>query len=618
MTHPNTPLTLRSPNQPTNQQNVRYPEPFSSLLSAFSFLQFTFPFECVFPEDAGSASRFDYLAKVLTVSCVPLGLLLLNAAAYGYRRTAHSLHRLTAQRRRELERGWTMSRVRARTRASTLATMRLRGWSIAKNNNNNDNENNNNNKNNNAKASADASPVSPAGGLGPLTAGSSAAEADRLRKLANEHVYFALLLSYLVLPSASTAQFYALRCTEIGGGRRVLEIDTSVDCDSARYRHFVVFDVVLIVLYQSCPLIWLLILWEQRRLLNPNGNYGSSICSSSRKQGAAVSDDAANHNNNDDDGNPKDTEPGIVNRKAFVRHRSSALIVEDAPLLEGMVVPRSLDVRLEPSQFLWKDYTEKWYFFEVISMYVRLVFCAVLPVLTSAPSARVTVACLLAIVSVCFHREVSPFIVARNNVICVCSYYQILLTVFIALVIISETLDDFYGAVVGTTLFIVNVTAMALAVTWSLERFKTEEEQRGWRRQLSDNELEIVNRVMRMNSMASTSAALFGVGDGDDDDTNKSAGAMIEMTAPHRNQIRSSEENRGSLKQFLLHPSDIALGSKIGAGSFGEVFRGTCVGHPVAVKTLIDITEGSVAAFRDEVALTADLRHPNIGEHERG
>jgi hypothetical protein len=41
-----------------------------------------------------------------------------------------------------------------------------------------------------------------------------------------------------------------------------------------------------------------------------------------------------------------------------------------------------------------------------------------------------------------------------------------------------------------------------------------------------------------------------------------------------------------------------------------KVFRGKCLGQAVAVKTMLEVTEDNVRAFRDEILLTATLRHP--------
>jgi len=46
--------------------------------------------------------------------------------------------------------------------------------------------------------------------------------------------------------------------------------------------------------------------------------------------------------------------------------------------------------------------------------------------------------------------------------------------------------------------------------------------------------------------------------------------------------------------------------------SFCQVFKGTVLGQPVAVKTMLTVTEKSVKEFRNEILLTSTLRHPNI------
>lgn len=43
-----------------------------------------------------------------------------------------------------------------------------------------------------------------------------------------------------------------------------------------------------------------------------------------------------------------------------------------------------------------------------------------------------------------------------------------------------------------------------------------------------------------------------------------------------------------------------------------QVFQGTCFGQPVAIKTMLKVTEKNATAFRREILLTATLRHPNI------
>ena len=43
-----------------------------------------------------------------------------------------------------------------------------------------------------------------------------------------------------------------------------------------------------------------------------------------------------------------------------------------------------------------------------------------------------------------------------------------------------------------------------------------------------------------------------------------------------------------------------------------QVFLGSLRGQPVAVKTLLEVNQTTVRAFRHEILITASLHHPNI------
>ena len=58
--------------------------------------------------------------------------------------------------------------------------------------------------------------------------------------------------------------------------------------------------------------------------------------------------------------------------------------------------------------------------------------------------------------------------------------------------------------------------------------------------------------------------------------------------------------------------SDITLGERLGAGSFGEVKQGTWHGTDVAVKIIMDTGSVALDEFKTEVEVMAKLRHPNI------
>lgn len=57
-------------------------------------------------------------------------------------------------------------------------------------------------------------------------------------------------------------------CISIAGGRYLL-VDSSVDCDSLSYRQFRAPMVVFLVIYQAVPVVWFLLIWRDRKKINP-------------------------------------------------------------------------------------------------------------------------------------------------------------------------------------------------------------------------------------------------------------------------------------------------------------------------------------------------------------
>jgi len=109
-----------------------------------------------------------------------------------------------------------------------------------------------------------------------------------------------------------------------------------------------------------------------------------------------------------------------------------------------------------------------------------------------------------------------------------------------------------------------------------------ESQERLWRNALTSEQLGILEKVMG--------------------DKSEAAGTKED----------SHCEELDLLKKHLLNPKDVELLQRVGAGSFGEVFKGSFKGQPVAVKTMLNVTEKDVRAFRSEILLTATFRHPNI------
>lgn len=72
------------------------------------------------------------------------------------------------------------------------------------------------------------------------------------------------------------------------------------------------------------------------------------------------------------------------------------------------------------------------------------------------------------------------------------------------------------------------------------------------------------------------------------------------------------DELKLRLVDWRIEPTDLALGERLGAGSFGEVVRGIWNGTDVAVKVIMETGSVALDEFKTEVEVMAKLRHPNI------
>ena len=118
-------------------------------------------------------------------------------------------------------------------------------------------------------------------------------EEDREGVIA-KHCWMLLYLSYLVLPPCAMTQFRALNCKTLRNLSQhdkisFLRADSSVNCLTPSYKSFLVANGLLIAIYQSIPICWLIALARHSEALNPklsgnlNYNEGLSSLMESRK-----------------------------------------------------------------------------------------------------------------------------------------------------------------------------------------------------------------------------------------------------------------------------------------------------------------------------------------------
>jgi serine/threonine protein kinase len=376
--------------------------------------------------------------------------------------------------------------------------------------------------------------------------------AGRIPRRSEESAYsFAILvMTYLVLPPVSRVLLQALDCERLpGSGARVLRVDTNVDCDSATYKSFILVDALLIVVYMSVPLAWSVILCRNRARLNP-----------------------------------KTTEIEVAQRL------------------------RDEDLELRPLSFLFDIYYPRFYFFEAIEMYRRVLFVGLLPLITTETDRRAALGLILALCSAILFRETEPYTLWTTNVIANVAQYTIFLTYGVALVINTDLRKGLSNDELGLFLFCVNLFVLSIAIGFGVERHLREDRLRHQgRRILTSQEFKIVDNVMKDEDGEP----------GDGDESDYEAGPDRYNSASRNSEFggRPStlmHRSANALSQHLLNPKDVKIIKRIGSGAFGEVFRGECLGQQIAVKTMHKVTDENVRFFRAEILLTATLRHPNI------
>jgi hypothetical protein len=194
--------------------SLRFPAPFSSLLFVLGFLKLDFlTLECA----TGSSS---FMTRVYITSVAPLLMALVIAIAVPIRRTILMLR----QTRATVGGGFLFQRRLVRSASSVEASVH----SLTKE------------------------------------------HYHLTKRIVSQHTFALLLLTYIVLPPVSATLFEALDCDIlVHSGASFLRADTSIDCNSSNYATFRVIVCLFLLLYQSLPIGWYVLLRQHRQFLNP-------------------------------------------------------------------------------------------------------------------------------------------------------------------------------------------------------------------------------------------------------------------------------------------------------------------------------------------------------------
>ena len=232
------------------------------------------------------------------------------------------------------------------------------------------------------------------------------------QRIFNQHVYAALVLSYVVLPTVAALQFKALRCETLDhDGSSFLKEDSAVSCLSASYAYFRAIVILGIVVYLSIPLAWFVLLWRVRRDVNP----------------------------------PDET-------------------------LESALELRKTRDHLKCLEFLFSDYLPSMWGYEIYETVKRLFFVAALPFF-GEPVFRAFIGILASACAVHWARESWPFIESTNSQLAFTANLQIQGVYFASLLLLTDSMNGFglSDNAVGCLLLLLNLVCFALVAYWCVK-----------------------------------------------------------------------------------------------------------------------------------------------------
>ncbi|CAM9547013.1 unnamed protein product, partial [Laminaria digitata] len=175
-----------------------------------------------------------------------------------------------------------------------------------------------------------------------------------------------------VFTSASTMVFNTFACDNaVGDGTSYLRADYSVSCESSWHTFFKGYATVMIVVYPiGIPVLYAVILWNSRELLNPRIHAGVKVEASGTDQATTTAGFAFNE---------------TVNAR------------RDHP-------------ELMPSMFLWKDFVPDLFYYEVIECGRRMLLTGVLVFVKPHSSMQVATACIIAFGSLLGFELMRPYL----------------------------------------------------------------------------------------------------------------------------------------------------------------------------------------------------------------
>lgn len=254
-----------------------------------------------------------------------------------------------------------------------------------------------------------------------------------------------LLVTYLTLPSVTTMLFGAFNCVETdpdkvepeGVSTRFLRNDVTIACDSPRYTLGVGYAVVLIMVYPiGVPLMYYYFLRNNKREIKRIGK-------------AMQADHEAEEK--------KAQNKGHHAHGAFGENKLAKLQEE----LKVTVNPSSkpFGVTYRELKFLYKAYEGRCWYWEVVETIRKLLLTAVLSVCGEGSGFQIVIGIFIAIIFVKLYALYSPYVDDEDDYLQELAQYQILFTLFSALIIRTSIFNgDWATPSLASSLILINIS----------------------------------------------------------------------------------------------------------------------------------------------------------------
>jgi hypothetical protein len=237
------------------------------------------------------------------------------------------------------------------------------------------------------------------------------ARTSKLEKTLAKHYLVFLAMTFLIYSTVSTTVFQTFACDTVDDfaakKASYLRADYSIQCDTHEHKMYKAYAAVMVFIYPlGIPALYAWLLWCNRSKLGSNN----------------------------------DTSVRMLNR-----HR---------------------DVSLRSTRFLWKTYTPKMYYWEVVECMQRLLLTGAIVFIKPGTRAQVTVACILAVVSMVIAVHCRPHADTLDGRIYTVGAMIIFLSMFLSLAMKTDKSNETKDSqnAFAVVLIILNVIMVGAAV----------------------------------------------------------------------------------------------------------------------------------------------------------